>query len=69
MSGFTHSLLRVPFLALIVRNVLAPTLTMDWKHAREAAAGACSFGGWCFRRQWRVALLAAGVVCLPLVFR
>ena len=28
---FFHSLLRVPFLVLLIRNVLAHTLKMDWK--------------------------------------
>ena len=35
MSGFSHSLLRFPFLALIVQNILAATLTMNWTGHEE----------------------------------
>ena len=54
MSGFTHSLLRVPFLALIIQNVLALTLTMNWTGnvdletcSGAAAVAAAVVGGGC----------------------
>ena len=56
MSGFTHSLLRVPFLALIIQNVLALTLQMNWtgnvdletcSGAAAVAAAVVEGGGCC----------------------
>ena len=39
MFGFTHSLLRVPFLVLVIRNVLALTLTIEWKETDLGGSG------------------------------
>ena len=38
MSGFIHSLFRVPFRIILIQNVLALTLTVDWKNGQGAAA-------------------------------
>ena len=44
---FTHSLLRVLFLELLVRNVLAPTLTVSWTgHLLGVAVAAVAAAGW-----------------------
>ena len=63
MSGFTHSLVRVPFLALIIQNVLALNEELDWKRGlRDLLRGGGGDCGGCWR--WLVVVAAAEVVGL-----